>query len=55
MIFFLWRTAATSVCLAFNIDATATRIFTTEQKDFFQNKVLQLLSDKNNGWVSKLI
>lgn len=24
-------------------------IFTTEQKDFFQNKVLQLLSDKNNG------
>ncbi|XP_026025555.1 integrin alpha-L-like isoform X1 [Astatotilapia calliptera] len=41
--------AATSVCLAFNIDTTATRIFTTEQKDFFQNKVLQLLSDKNNG------
>ncbi|XP_042075511.1 integrin alpha-L isoform X2 [Haplochromis burtoni] len=40
---------ATSVCLAFNIDTTATRIFTTEQKDFFQNKVLQLLSDKNNG------
>uniref|UniRef100_A0A668T3W8 VWFA domain-containing protein n=1 Tax=Oreochromis aureus TaxID=47969 RepID=A0A668T3W8_OREAU len=38
-----------SVCLAFNIDTTATRIFTTEQKDFFQNKVLQLLSDKNNG------
>ncbi|XP_065327248.1 integrin alpha-L-like [Pelmatolapia mariae] len=42
-------TTATSVCLAFNIDTTATRIFTTEQKDFFQNKVLQLLSDKNNG------
>ncbi|XP_019215078.1 integrin alpha-L isoform X4 [Oreochromis niloticus] len=40
---------AISVCLAFNIDTTATRIFTTEQKDFFQNKVLQLLSDKNNG------
>uniref|UniRef100_A0A8C4F4P2 VWFA domain-containing protein n=1 Tax=Dicentrarchus labrax TaxID=13489 RepID=A0A8C4F4P2_DICLA len=38
-----------SVSLAFNIDTTTPHVYTTDQKDFFRNKVLQIISGRNEG------
>uniref|UniRef100_A0A8P4G3Z1 VWFA domain-containing protein n=1 Tax=Dicentrarchus labrax TaxID=13489 RepID=A0A8P4G3Z1_DICLA len=40
---------AISVSLAFNIDTTTPHVYTTDQKDFFRNKVLQIISGRNEG------
>ncbi|XP_045904452.1 integrin alpha-L-like, partial [Micropterus dolomieu] len=44
--------AATSVSFTFNINTITPHINTTEQNDFFGNKVLQIISGKNNGLVT---